>query len=192
MLKGILQLQCLKDHVKTTGIDQSLRNNAIYEHKCIQNMKKLCKHAGKCDDQQQFKYIIDADVVSTPEEYTDNSPISPMTSKLVNKTSARKPLCIFTNILHVKNKTATCRVWGSKSKRKAIKSGTTPWTLKPKQKGNLKINDQIKKFLYNLIMNHPQVVQSPTVNDCMKVNIDGNTEPKLISKILLQIPVQEW
>ena len=35
VLKGMLQSTRLNDHVKTIGIDQSLSNNAIYEHKCL-------------------------------------------------------------------------------------------------------------------------------------------------------------
>ena len=53
--------------------------------------------------------------------------------------------------------------------------------IEKKRKLNSKIDEQIKKPLYNWIMNHPQVVQSPMVNDCIKVNIDGHTELKLVS-----------
>ena len=79
MLKGILQSPRLKDHLQTIGIHPSLSNNAIYEHKCLKNIKTLYKQAVKCDDQQQFKYIIEAYMVSTPELFTNNSPIYPMT-----------------------------------------------------------------------------------------------------------------
>ena len=58
VLKFVLQSPRLKDHVNTIGIDQSLSNNALLEHKCIQNFKKLYKYAGKCDDQLQFKNIL--------------------------------------------------------------------------------------------------------------------------------------
>ena len=44
--KGMLQLPRLKYHVQTIGIHPSLRNNAIYEHKCLENIEKLYKHAG--------------------------------------------------------------------------------------------------------------------------------------------------
>ena len=74
-------------------------------------------------------------MVSTPEGFTDDSPIYPTAPKSVKKLSARKSLCIFTNILHVK-KTATCRVGGATSKRNEIKYGTTPCELKQKRKGN--------------------------------------------------------
>ena len=40
-------------------------------------------------------------------------------------------------------------------------------------------------------MHHPQVVQSPIVNNCLKVNIDGLTEPQLVPKFLLQITIKE-
>ena len=50
-----------------------------------------------------------------------------MTPTPVNKPSAIKQLCLFTNILHVKKKTATCQFGYAKYKRKAIKYGNTPW-----------------------------------------------------------------
>ena len=128
-------------------------------------------------------------MVSTPEGFTNNSSISPMTSAPVKKPSARKSLCIFTNMLDVKNKTATCRFISAKSKRKAIKYGTTPWALKTNRKVNSKINDQIKKSLYNWILYQPQVVKPPIFNDCLKVNIDDHTEPQLVPKLLLNVSV---
>ena len=43
VLKDMLQSPRLKYHVKTIGIDKSLSNNAIYEEKCLENIKKLYK-----------------------------------------------------------------------------------------------------------------------------------------------------
>ena len=103
VFKGMLQSPRLKNHVQTIGIDPSLGNNAIYKHKCLENIKTLYKQAGKCDDQQQLKNILEAAMVSTPEGFTDNSPISPRTLSPVKKPSALKPLCMFTNTLKVKN-----------------------------------------------------------------------------------------
>ena len=40
-------------------------------------------------------------------------------------------------------------------------------------------------------MYHPQVVQSPIVNDGLKVKIDGHTEPQLVPKFLLQVSIRE-
>ena len=70
----------------------------------MNNIKKIYQHAGKCDDQQNFKDILEAAIISTPEGFTDNSPNVHMTSIPVKKTSSRKSLCLFTNILGVKPK----------------------------------------------------------------------------------------
>ena len=40
-------------------------------------------------------------------------------------------------------------------------------------------------------MHYPQVVQSPIANYCLKVKIDGYTEPQLFPKLLLQVSVRE-
>ena len=40
-------------------------------------------------------------------------------------------------------------------------------------------------------MHHLKVVQSPIFNDCMKVKIDGHTEPQLVPKLLLRVSVRE-
>ena len=57
----------------------------------------IYQHAGKCDNQQNLKDIIDAAMVSTSEEFTDNSPNEPMKSTPVKKPSASKSLCLFSN-----------------------------------------------------------------------------------------------
>ena len=57
-------------------------------------------------------------MVSNPEVFTNNSTRSPMTPTPVKKPSARKSLCLFTNILYVKNKTAIRRVGAAKSNHK--------------------------------------------------------------------------
>ena len=63
--------------------------------------------------------------------------------------------------------------------------------MKKNRKGNSKIYEQIKKSLYNWIMYHPQVVQSPIVNDCLKVKIDSHTETQLVPKLFLHVSVRE-
>ena len=63
--------------------------------------------------------------------------------------------------------------------------------MKQNRKGDSKINEQIKKSLYNWIMHHPQVVQSPISNNCLKVKIDGYTEPQMFPKLLLRVSVRE-
>ena len=66
----MLQSPRLKDYVHTIGIHLYLSNNAIHEHKCLESIKKLYKQADKCDNQQQFKYILEVAMVSTPEGFT--------------------------------------------------------------------------------------------------------------------------
>ena len=46
----------------------------------MNNIKKIYQHAGKCDDQQNLKDIIDAAIISTPEGVTDHSPNVHLTS----------------------------------------------------------------------------------------------------------------
>ena len=75
----------------------------------MNNIKKIYQQAGKCDDQQNLKDILDAAIISTLEGVTDNIPNVHMTSTPVKKPSARKSLCLFTNILDVKPKTANRR-----------------------------------------------------------------------------------
>ena len=62
---------------------------------------------------------------------------------------------------------------------------------KRKEKGNSKINEHIKRNLYRWVTCHPQVVQSPISNDCLKVVLDDQTEPQLVPKLLLQVSVRE-
>ena len=76
--------------MKTIGIDQSLSNNTFYEHNFFQNTKKLYKHAFKWDNQQQFKDIFEAAMVSNPGGFTNKSNRSPMTPTPFKKKSARK------------------------------------------------------------------------------------------------------
>ena len=94
----MLQSSRLEDHMKTIGIDQSLCNRSSFEHKFLNNIKKIYQHAGKCDDQKNLNDVLYAAMVSTPEEVTDESPHVPMTSTPFKKPSARKSLCLFTNM----------------------------------------------------------------------------------------------
>ena len=77
-----------------------------FEHKILNNIKKIYQHVGKCDDQKNLKYIIDTVMVSTPREVTDDSPHVLITSTSVKNPIARKSLCLFTNVLNIKKKTA--------------------------------------------------------------------------------------
>ena len=117
--------------------------------------------------------------------------MSPGTPMIVRNTSVRKSLCLFTEFFYVKNRTNVRRVGAAKSKRNATREGSMLWSSIPKRKGNTKINEQVKKYLYNCILQHTQVVQSPIANDRLKVSIDGPSEPQLVSKLLLKVSVPE-
>ena len=52
-----------------------------------------------------------------------------MTSTKVNKPTARKSLCLFTNRLDMKKETAIHKLRAAKSRRKVIRSGNKPWAL---------------------------------------------------------------
>ena len=102
----MLKSSRLEDHMKTIGIDQSSFTGSSFEHRCMNNIKNIYQHAGKCDDQQNLKCITEAALLSTTEVVSDNSRNVPMTSSPVKKPSARESLCLFTTILDVKPKTA--------------------------------------------------------------------------------------
>ena len=70
----MLQSSHLEDHMETIGIDQSSFARSSFEHRCMNNIKKIYEHAGNCDDQQNLKDTIDAAILSTPKGVTDNSP----------------------------------------------------------------------------------------------------------------------
>ena len=98
----------------------------------MNTIKKIYQHAGKCDDQQNLKDIIDSAVMLTLEVVIDNSPNAPITSTPVNKPSASKSLCLFTNILDAKPKIENRRIVAAKYKLRAIKVGNNQWTKKSK------------------------------------------------------------
>ena len=58
VLKDMFQSPRLKYHVQTIGIQPSLSNNSIYEHKCLENIKKLYKQSGKCDNKKNSKILL--------------------------------------------------------------------------------------------------------------------------------------
>ena len=54
----------------TVGFEQSLSNSVMCEHRCMENIKKLYKSAVNFDYQKQYKAIIEAATVSTPEGFS--------------------------------------------------------------------------------------------------------------------------
>ena len=87
----------------------------MYEHRCLENIKRLYISTGKYDYQHKYKAILEAEMVYTSERFTDNIPMLLGTSVIFKNPITRKQLCIFTEVLDVKNKTAVHRVSASKS-----------------------------------------------------------------------------
>ena len=53
-------------------------------------------------------------MVSNPERFNDNSPMPPGYSVTVRHTSARKSLCLFTELFYAKNSISVRRVGAAK------------------------------------------------------------------------------
>ena len=75
--------------MNTFFIGQSLINMPSVEHKCLNNIKKIYQHAGKCDDQQNLKDMIDAAMAFIPEEVTDVSTSLHITQKSYVKNASQ-------------------------------------------------------------------------------------------------------
>ena len=139
MLKGILQSPRLKYHVHTIGINQYLSNNAIYENKFLEKIKKLYKQAGKCDDQQKFKYsnIFLWLLWFLLLTYSPTTVLYLPWHQHKSRNHVLKNHCVCLLTFQMwKKKNANRRVGAAKSKRKSIKYGNTPWVLKKNKKGN--------------------------------------------------------
>ena len=75
---------------------------------------KLYRSSVKYNNQQQYKAIIEASMVSSSERCTDNSKMSPGHAVTFKNTRARKSLRLFTEVLYVENKTAVRRLGDAK------------------------------------------------------------------------------
>ena len=69
------------------------------------NIKKLYKYSIKCDNQRQVKAALEADMFSTPEIFTEISPMLPVLYVTVKSPSARKLLRPFSEVLDMKQNT---------------------------------------------------------------------------------------
>ena len=88
--------------------------------------------------------------------------------------------------MDIKLKTAVHRLCDAKSEYKAIRAGIILWSSIPKRREHIKINECVKRALYNWILRQPQVVQSPISNDCLKLSIYGQAEAQLVPKLLFE------
>ena len=86
-------------------------------------------------------------MVSTPERFTYNSPISPGPSVTDKNTSASKSLHQFTELLYVKQKTSIRLLGSSKSDRKAVRSGSMLWYIIQNRLLHKKLMNTLKNIL---------------------------------------------
>ena len=129
---SLLQGCCIQNYWKhrvTILVYQPLSKSAMYEHRYLENIKKLYKSAWKYDDQQQWKAILETAMISTTEWFTYNSPMSLSQYATAKNTSARKSFCQFLYTLEVKHETAVHRFCSTKSKRKSTRAGNTLFTV---------------------------------------------------------------
>ena len=125
------------------GLDQSLSNSSLYEHGCLENIKKLYKSTVKYDDQQQYKAILEEEIVSTPEWFTDNIPMAPGPYVTIKNPSSSKSLRQFFEVLDTKQNTAVHRLGADKSKRKTIIPGSMLCPSIPNRQWHKNINERI-------------------------------------------------
>ena len=81
------------------GVEQSLSKSDFHEYRCLENIKKLFKTTGKYEDQQQYKSMIKAALVSTPEGCTNNIPMEPNPYVSNRNNISRRPFRKFTGTL---------------------------------------------------------------------------------------------
>ena len=131
----MLQSSRIEDHMKTIFIDLSSFTRSSFDHRCMNKINNIYQHAGKCDYQKNLKDILEAALLYTPEGFTDNSTNMNMPSTPVKKPSARRSLCLFTNILYVKPETEKRCFGAAKSRRKDMKVCNNLWTKKQNENG---------------------------------------------------------
>ena len=55
------------------------------------------------------------------------------------------------------------------------------WSSIPKRRGHKKLKKWVKKYLYNCILQHTQVLQCPIENYLLTIYINGYSESNLVS-----------
>ena len=126
----MLQSSRLEGNMKTIGIEQSSFTRSSFEHRCMNNIKKIYQHADKCDYQQNIKdlflllyYLLQRESHVTVlmclwHQHQSRNQV------LVNH-------CVYSPPYWMLNqKTAKHRFVAAKSKRKAMKVGNSLFTKK--------------------------------------------------------------
>ena len=85
----------------TIGVYKLVSNSSLYEDRYLEIIKKLYKSAGKFDNQEQYKAILESSMVSTTEWITYNRTTDVFTLVNMNNPSARNLLGRFLALLDV-------------------------------------------------------------------------------------------
>ena len=111
----------------------------MYQHIFMESINRLNKNSGKLDNQQQYKSIIEAAMVSTSEWFYVNSPMSPSHSVIVKKSTAIKSIPWFPEAFDINHKTDVLRLCAAKWDIKEIIVGSMLWSVISNRRGQTKI-----------------------------------------------------
>ena len=153
VIKCLLQSSRLEDHMKTIGIDQSSFERTSFEHRYMNNIKKIYQHAGKCDDQQSFKDIIDAANYLLQRESQIIVPTF-IWHQNQQKNQVLGNHCVYSQtywMLDLQQRNVV--LWLQNQDANPWKYAIAFW--QKKRKGHSKINEQIKRNMYTWITRHP-------------------------------------
>ena len=78
----------------------------MYAHICLEKINNLYKYSGKYDDQQKYKSITEAEIVSTNEELTEKIPMYVGKLGTMKDPSEINPPRQFLELLDITQKTA--------------------------------------------------------------------------------------
>ena len=73
----------------------------MYEDKYLKNIKKLYKSSGKCDDQHEYKDILEEEFLSALERLTENIPMDLVTLVTMKNPSEINPPSQFLSLFDV-------------------------------------------------------------------------------------------
>ena len=105
--------------------------------------QEVIETAGKCDYENQYKEMIETEIVSATKGWTDKSTMTSNPSVSTKNPSARKSLYQFTETLDVKYKTDVCSFGVGKTYSKSTKRGNVLWSNTEKSRGNTKTNQKL-------------------------------------------------
>ena len=104
----------------------------------MEQINNYYKYSGKCYYKQQYKGILEAEMISTLQGLSDRIKISLSMSVPVKKNTARKALCNFYEVLNVKQKTSVHSLGDEESNIKDIITCHMSWSSIPRSQAHTK------------------------------------------------------